>query len=109
MSGKVTIRQAAAIMGRKGGRIGGKAKTPAKSEAARKNGRGGGRKGYPCIIEYRVRVESAWLEVLDENARPTVYPSKLAAGIAIAAMKRDLEGDSFEPEREFRVTRVAKA
>lgn len=38
-----SVREYLAAIGRKGGKLGGKARTPAKSEAAKANGKKGGR------------------------------------------------------------------
>ena len=40
---EIDIREAARIMGRKGGKIGGKSKSPTKQDAAIENGKRGGR------------------------------------------------------------------
>ena len=40
---EIDISEAARIMGRKGGKIGGKSKSPEKQEASRENGKKGGR------------------------------------------------------------------
>lgn len=40
---EIDIHEAARIMGRKGGKIGGKSRSPKKQEAVRENGKKGGR------------------------------------------------------------------
>ena len=52
---EIDISEAARIMGRKGGKVGGKSRSPEKQDASRENGKKGGRpKGRPRKKEAKI-------------------------------------------------------
>lgn len=88
-----TLGSAAAMLGARGGAIGGRATTPSKTQAARENGKLGGRPA----VRYRIEgvITTRW------------YPSRLAAidaynnspkcrKLAWAACPGDVNGDAFD-------------